>query len=110
MIAHKMKEKTADEWENYLEDRHIPAARVRELRETLADPQLKHRGLLHRHDSVPGVGKPVTVPVAAFKFAHDGPSLERPPARMGEHTDAVLTSAGYGADEIAALRKAGAIA
>ena len=52
----------------------------------------------------------MTVPIAAFKFAHDGPSLERPPARMGEHTDAVLKSAGYGADEIAALRKAGAIA
>ena len=87
MVAKKMKEKTADEWENYLEERHIPAMRVRELRETLADPQLKHRGLLHRHDNVPGVGKPVTVPVAAFKFAHDGPSLERPPARMGEHTE-----------------------
>jgi crotonobetainyl-CoA:carnitine CoA-transferase CaiB-like acyl-CoA transferase len=110
MVAKKMKEKTADEWENYLEDRHIPAARVRELGETLQDPQLKHRGLLHRHDNVPGVGKPVTVPVAAFKFAHDGPSLERPPARMGEHTDEVLKSAGYGADEIAALRKGGSIA
>lgn len=110
MITRKMKEKTADEWENYLEDRHIPAARVRELGETLADPQLKHRGLLHRHANVPGVGKPVTVPVAAFKFAHDGPSLERAPARMGEHTDEVLKSAGYDADAIAALRKAGAVA
>ena len=110
MVAKKMKEKTADEWETYLEGKHIPAARVRELRETLQDPQLKHRGLLHRHDNVAGVGKPVTVPVAAFKFAHDGPSLERVPARMGEHTNEVLKSAGYGAEEIAALRKAGAIA
>ncbi|HEV7820503.1 MAG TPA: CoA transferase, partial [Burkholderiales bacterium] len=109
LVAKKMKEKTADEWENYLEERHIPAMRVRELRETLADPQLKHRGLLHRHDNVPGVGKPVTVPVAAFKFKHDGPSLDRPPARMGEHTEAVLKSAGYSADEITALRKEGAI-
>ncbi len=110
MIAAKMKEKTADEWENYLEGKHIPAARVRELRETLQDPQLKHRGLLHRHDNVPGVGKPVTVPVAAFKFAHGGPSIERPPARMGEHTNEVLKSAGYGAEEIAALHTAGAVA
>jgi crotonobetainyl-CoA:carnitine CoA-transferase CaiB-like acyl-CoA transferase len=82
---------------------------VREIKETLADPQLKHRGLLHRHDNVPGVGKPVTVPVAAFKFKHDGPALTRPPARMGEHTEAVLKSAGYSADEIAALKKEGAI-
>jgi len=110
MVASKMKEKTADEWENYLEDRHIPAARVRDLHETLQDPQLKHRGLLHRHDNVPGVGKPMTVPVAAFKFAHDGPSIERPPARMGEHTDEVLKSVGYSAEQIAAMRKSGAVA
>ena len=29
---------------------------------------------------------------------------------MGEHTNEVLKSAGYGAEEIAAMRKAGAIA
>jgi len=109
-VARKMKEKTADEWENYLESKHVPAARVRELRETLQDPQLEHRGLLHRHAAVPGVGKPLTVPVAAFKFAHGGPSVERPPARVGEHTDEVLASVGFGAAEIAALRKAGAVA
>ena len=34
--AEKMKEKTADEWESYLQSRHVPAARVRELREALA--------------------------------------------------------------------------
>lgn len=110
MVAAKMKEKTADEWENYLEAKHVPAARVRELREALRDPQLEHRGLLHRHDSVPGVGKPMTVPLAAFKFAHGGPSVERPPARVGEHTDEVLASVGFSAGDIATLRKAGAIA
>ncbi|MBI2291478.1 MAG: hypothetical protein HYU73_14325 [Betaproteobacteria bacterium] len=64
--------------------------------------------MLHRHDHVPGMEKPLTVPLAAFKFAHDGPSIERPPPRVGEHTDEVLASVGYSAAEIAALRKAGA--
>ena len=50
------------------------------------------------------------MPIAAFKFAHDGPSIERPPARVGEHTDEVLAALGYDAEKIAALRKAGAIA
>lgn len=109
-IANKMKDKTADEWENYLQSKHVPATRVRELREALQDPQLKHRAVLHRHDTVPGVGKPMTVPLAAFKYAHGGPSIERPPARLGEHTDEVLASAGFSAAEIAALRKAGAAA
>jgi crotonobetainyl-CoA:carnitine CoA-transferase CaiB-like acyl-CoA transferase len=110
MIARKMKEKTAQEWEDYLQSKHVPATRVRELRETLQDPQLNHRGVLHRHEKVPGVGKPVTVPLAAFKFGHDGPSIERPPARLGEHTDEVLAAVGYSAEEIASMRKAGAIA
>ncbi len=108
-ITAKMKEKTADEWENYLQSKHVPAARVRELREALADPHLETRGLLHRHERVAGVGKPLTVPLAAFKFAHGGPSIERPPARVGEHTDEVLAAAGYSAGEIKALRSSGAI-
>ncbi len=109
VVAEKMMEKTADEWEAYLQASHVPAARIRELRDALQDPQVANRGLLHRHENVPGVGKPMTVPLAAFKFAHDGPSIERPPPRLGEHTDEILASVGYASDEIAVLRKAGAI-
>lgn len=108
-LGQRMKERTADEWETYLQSRHVPATRVRELREALADPHLQHRGVLHRLDGVPGVGKPVTVPLAAFTFAHDGPSIERPPARVGEHTDEVLAAVGYTAEQIAALRRSGAV-
>jgi len=110
MVASKIKQEPARQWEEYLQGKHVPATRVRELPEALADPQLKYRGVLHRHESVPGVDKPVTVPLAAFKFAHDGPSIERPPARLGAHTDEVLASVGYSAAEIAALRKAKAVA
>lgn len=109
-VAEKMKEKTAEEWETYLQSHRVPAARVRELREALADPHLEHRRVLHRHENVPGVGKPVTVPLAAFTFAHGGPSIERPPARVGEHTDEALAAVGYTAEQIVALRRAGAVA
>jgi crotonobetainyl-CoA:carnitine CoA-transferase CaiB-like acyl-CoA transferase len=105
----RMKEKTADEWESFMQSRHVPAARVRELAEALKDPHVPHRGVLHKHENVPGLPKPLTVPVAAFKFAHDGPSVERPPARLGEHTDEILRSIGYAAGEIAELRKTGAV-
>ena len=108
-VADAMKAKTADEWETYLQSRHVPATRVRELREALADPQLESRGVLHRHEHAPGVGKALTVPLAAFKFAHDGPSIERPPAGVGEHTDEVLSALGYDTEQIAALRRSGAV-
>jgi crotonobetainyl-CoA:carnitine CoA-transferase CaiB-like acyl-CoA transferase len=109
-IAGKLKEKTAQEWEDYFQARHVPATRVRELREALHDPQLEYRRVLHRHENVPGVGKPVTVPLTAFKFAHDGASIERPPATLGQHTDEVLAAVGYSAEEIEAMRESGAAA
>ena len=108
-VSEKMMEKTADEWEAYLQSKHVPAARVRELREAVADPHVKHRGVLHRIENVPGAGKPMTVPLTAFKFAHGGASIERPPGRVGEHTDEVLKVVGYSDTELAALRKAKAI-
>lgn len=109
MIARKLKEKTAQEWEDFFQSKHVPATRVRELKETLQDPHLKHRGMLHRHENVPGVDKPVTVPLQAFKFKHDGASIQRPPPQLGQHTDEVLASVGYSASEIAQMRKSGAV-
>ena len=100
--------RTADEWEEYLQSRHVPAGRVRTLAEALADPQLKARRVLHEQE-VPGATGSITVPVAAFKFAHGGPSIETPPPRLGEHTDPVLRELGYSDADIAALRAAGAV-
>lgn len=108
-IAKKMKEKTAQEWEDYLQSKHVPATRVRPLEEAVRDPHLEHRRVLHRLENVPGVGR-VTVPLTGFKFAHDGASIERPPPTLGQHTDEILASVGYSADDIAAMRKAGAVA
>jgi crotonobetainyl-CoA:carnitine CoA-transferase CaiB-like acyl-CoA transferase len=46
------------------------------------------------------------VPLAAFKFAHGGPSIETPPRPLGADTDSVLGELGYGSGDIAALRAA----
>jgi crotonobetainyl-CoA:carnitine CoA-transferase CaiB-like acyl-CoA transferase len=108
-VAEKMKEKTAAEWEEFFQQRHVPACRVRELREAVEDPQVKHRGLLHRFERMDGVGKPMSVPLTAFRLAHGGASIERAPGRVGQHTDEVLKSVGYSAADLAALRTAKAI-
>jgi len=102
-------QRTADEWEQYLQSRHVPAGRVRRLSESLADPHLKSRGVLHEHAKIDGIEGPVTVPLAAFKFAHGGPSIETPPPRLGQHTDEVLASLGYSKAEIVTLRAEGVI-
>ena len=100
----------AAEWEVFFNDRSVPAARVRSLDEALDQDQLDHRDtLLHTFNAAPGVEGPVTVPVAAFRYAHGGPRADSPPPEMGADTDAVLGEVGYGAAEVRALRGAGVI-
>lgn len=105
-LAEIMLTRAAAEWEVYLQQRHIPASRVRTMGEALQDPQLASRGLLHQADSAPGIEGSFTVPVAAFKFAHDGPRVDRPPPMFGQHNDEVLGELGYTASDIAGFRSA----
>jgi crotonobetainyl-CoA:carnitine CoA-transferase CaiB-like acyl-CoA transferase len=104
VIADIIKTKTADEWEAYFQARHVPAARVRTMAEALADPHFTERRVFHKFDSVPGVDGPCGVPLAAFKFAHGGPSIEHPPHEMGADTESVLRELGYAVSDIAGLR------
>jgi crotonobetainyl-CoA:carnitine CoA-transferase CaiB-like acyl-CoA transferase len=108
-LAEIMLTRTAAEWEVYLQDHHVPASRVRTMGEALEDPQLASRGLLHRHDNVPGIEGSFSVPVAAFTFAHDGPRVDRPPPLLGQHNDEVLAELGYSSSDIAGFRSAGII-
>ena len=40
LLTELMLARTADEWEEFLQARRVPAGRVREMSEALADPQL----------------------------------------------------------------------
>ena len=106
VIADIIRTKTADEWEAYFQARHVPAARVRTMAEALADPHFAARRVFHEFDSVPGIDGAVGVPLAAFKFAHGGPSIEQPPHEMGADTESVLHELGYAASDIAGFRTA----
>ncbi len=101
VLAEIMKTKTAAEWESFLQANHVPASRIWKLSETLADPQIATRDIVHKFDGAPGVPGPFGVPKAAFKFAHGGASIETPPPRFGEHNDSVLRDLGYSDAEIA---------
>jgi len=110
VLAEIMLTRTADAWEEYLQARHVPAARVRRMEEALADPHIAQRGVVHHFpEGAPGLPGPFGVPVAAFTLAHGGPRVDSPPPVMGADTEAVLAEAGYSPAEIAALRAAGVI-
>lgn len=98
--------RTADEWQAFLAEHRVPAAKVLDVPEALADSQIKARDtLFHTFPAVDGVEGPVTVPVAAFRFAADGPRADTAPRPMGADNDAILAQFGYSSEEIASLRR-----
>lgn len=102
-------EKPAQEWEDLLNSAGVPAARVRTMQEALQSDQVAARPVFQDHGGTSGEGETTRLPVAAFAYAHNGPKIDRPPPRMGEHTDEVLEELGMDNDEIAELRAAGVI-
>lgn len=93
--------KSRDEWIAALGDLDACVGPVNDMDEALADPHLRDRGMIAAIGDRAILGNPV-------RFDGDQRTYRDAPG-FGTDTDAVLADAGYSADQIAALRDAGAI-
>src|SRR5512133_2228462 len=93
-LSEIMLTRTADEWEEFLQARHVPAARVRSMSEARADSQLASRGVIHRHAAGTGVEGGFGVPLAPFTFAHGGPRIDSAPPTLGQHNEEIFAELG----------------
>ncbi|BDG01563.1 CaiB/BaiF CoA transferase family protein [Anaeromyxobacter oryzae] len=99
--------RTRDEWAAFAAAHDVCLAPVLEGDEPRADPQLAARGAFVEVDTpwegraIPGVASPVRIRGVA--------APRRPAPRLGEHGAEVLAEAGFGAEEIAALRAGGVL-
>ena len=105
-ILKRLQESSASDWEEKFNRADIPAARVRDLHETLCEEQ-PHRAAHSRFERVEN--SRMTAPIAAFRFAEDGPDLDPRCARHGEDSAAVLAELGYDEETIRTLREQGII-
>jgi CoA:oxalate CoA-transferase len=101
--------KSAAEWSTLFNARGVPAGEVLDIPAVLAHPQIVSRGLVKTFEETPGVAGPVAVVRSGFRLKSGDPAPALPPPGLGADTDEVLGSLGYGAEEIAALRRQGAI-
>ena len=102
-------QKPADYWEQFLNERRIPAARIRRMEEAVNDPQVATRQVLHKHVAPESPANGLTVPVVAFHMADSPSEVTMPPQPVGAQTHDILQELGYSAAEIAAMVEAGAI-
>ena len=97
------------EWLARLRAAEVPAAPVNNLDGAFAEPPVAGREMIVEYDH-PDVGK-VRLPGNPIKMSGVSGTISRPAPRLGEHTDAVLGGIlGLSAEEIANLRRQGAVA
>ena len=100
-------EKTADEWIALFEKAGLPCGPIYSVSEALEHPQVQAREMVveRPHPKLKSV-KMTGVPVKLS--GTPGEAGDAPPL-LGQHTEEVLVKLGYERDEIARLKKAGAI-
>jgi alpha-methylacyl-CoA racemase len=95
--------KTRDEWCALLEGTDVCFAPVLPMSEAAQHPHIRARSTIVEHD---GILQPAPAP----RFSRTPGAIQRRRSKPGEHTDEVLGEWGFGADDIARLRAAGAVA
>jgi len=100
--------KPAEYWLSALDEAGIPCGPVNDMLQALANPQTIAREMVVevQHSSLGSV-KTLGLPI---KFSQTPGKVRSGAPLYGEHTNAILSAYGFGADEIAALREEGAIA
>jgi alpha-methylacyl-CoA racemase len=103
IFAKVFKSRTRAEWTRIMQQTDICFAPVLRPTEALAEP---HNVARQSFVEVDGIRQPAPAP----RFLGTPTRVQRPPARVGEHSGAVLKDWGFAAGEIDGLFRAGAVA
>jgi alpha-methylacyl-CoA racemase len=95
--------KSRAEWTEIMQQTDICFAPVLRMSEAIEHPHNRHRNSFVEIDGTPQPGP-------APRFIGTPIQVQRPPARVGEHTEAILKDWGFSAAEIAELHRSGAVA
>jgi crotonobetainyl-CoA:carnitine CoA-transferase CaiB-like acyl-CoA transferase len=95
--------KTTAEWIDILNKAGVPAGEINNIGQAFENPQVKHLGLAqsvksHERGDTHLVGQPIMM-------SRTPSHLAAPPPLAGSHGDDILSTLGYSAAEIAALRE-----
>ena len=101
-LAGVMRTKSTADWKQRLDAADVPNGGVNDLLGVVRDSYLNDAGFFQPLDH-PSEGRLTTMPFPVA-FSDTPPDQNLPPARLGEHTAAILGELGFSAQEIAAIR------
>jgi formyl-CoA transferase len=100
-------QQTSGYWGDRLNEAGVPCGPIYSIDETFADEQVKYLAMTGGVEH-PTLGR-VAVVDNAINLSRTKKRMRLPTPECGEHTDEVLTAAGYSESEISALRTSGVI-
>ena len=109
LLCEKLQGKTTSAWMNILPKKGIPTAEVKTIPEVLEDPQLLVREVIEQVAPTDANAESIHIIKAGYAADQDGPSITRPPPKLGEHTQEILRSLNLTSSEIDTLRSLGVI-
>ena len=101
------KTKSGAEWAEILNTAGVPAGPIYKLDQMFADPQVQQTGIAQPLEH-PKLG-PIKIVGQAIQLSRTPAQFRRAPPELGEHTDEILTEAGFGAAQIDDLRQKGVV-
>jgi crotonobetainyl-CoA:carnitine CoA-transferase CaiB-like acyl-CoA transferase len=103
-LARIFSQAPAEEWERRLSAAGLPCGMVRDVAEAVALPALDDRRLKIDLE-IPGLAQRSDVAIvnAGFLMSEDGPGANGPPPTHGQHSEEVLSSLGFSAEERRAI-------
>ncbi len=107
LLERLFKSRPAAAWLGALHEAGVPCGPISTVDEIVVDPQVRARQMLVEIEH-PSAGR-ITVTGVPVKCSATPGSIRRPPPRLGEHTDAVLTDLGLAPVEISRLKSLGVV-